>query len=89
MKKTGKIFFFLNNKLFFNLCIYYRKKHSSIQDDIEKQKVLGKKRRPIHSRLTKQMEDANNNALLDLDLLHECVSPPTELSEGRNEGIFC
>jgi hypothetical protein len=47
--------------------------------------MIGKKRKKIHSRLIKQMEEANNNSLLDLDLLHECVSPPTELSEGKNE----
>jgi hypothetical protein len=47
--------------------------------------MLGTKRKGIHSRMSKQIEESNNMAILDMDLLHECVSPPTELSDGNNE----
>jgi hypothetical protein len=50
---------------------------------MREEKFLNKKRKNVNIQIkfNKQIELASKDFLLDLDLLHSCVSPPTELNE--------
>ena len=50
--------------------------------------MIGKKRKNINDKFGKEIDKANKDALLDLDLLHNCISPPTELSDTKPESNY-
>ena len=53
----------------------------------ESKNLVGKKRKNLNDKFGKEINYANKDSLLDLDLLHNCVSPPTELSDSKHESI--